>query len=434
MRSFYFITIGLLLFAIGLAFVLAAAATPGSGVRYPIAYGAMVLGVAQVIRGIMLVGEERAEARVTVAEPSRLIRGEILASDYPAEARDAGAEGRVELGYWVDECGQVQQAEVIGSSGCPVLDAAARSLLEHRYIYQPALNGLGEPIAHYRTAAIDWVLEANEDAEEPAELAATSPDRSVPVAAPEEDRPSTRQEYGAGDVDEFAVDADGLNRWDRKWLERDLAKPWSELIWSIRQCEPREPFGLALLQRAYDRWANDPSLDANELDDCRVRLAQALAAVARDDEALELLRVALADREGGKVTKGDTRSLIVLRIAEIEAKIGDPADAIQTVRRALAIQPERHFFYNDRARGYQLLARLLSETGDDAEARVAGQMAEAWYKLASARLLTFRDAPGEGLENAQAARQMMIAAVGNGHGDLRFADRAISEAAADMGS
>lgn len=239
---------------------------------------------------------------------------------------------------------------------------------------------------------------------------------------------------GDDEEDEFAVDSDGLNRWGRKSLDEALAKPWSELIWTIRQCDPQRPFGLNLLQRAYAIWRNDPSVNIEEYDECRVMLARALAVVGRDVEALELLQLAIAARENGTVTKGEPPSLILLRIAQSQARVESPVMAVETVRRALAAQPDRHFFYNDRARAYGLLAKLLGEVGDDDEAQIAGAMDAAWSKLASASALTMRDAPEAGLSDAQAAREMMIAAVGNAHGDLGFADHAISDASADLGA
>lgn len=48
---------------------------------------------------------------------------------YPAAARAAGQEGRVAVRFTVDRTGRVLSAQVAASSGSPVLDDAARSLL-----------------------------------------------------------------------------------------------------------------------------------------------------------------------------------------------------------------------------------------------------------------------------------------------------------------
>ncbi len=193
MRSISHIAIGLIVFLIGLAVTLAATGPAGSGTRYPFAYGALAGGLVLLIRGFLLSREEREEARVTLSKPSRLIRGEILSSDYPAEALDAGTEGRVELGYVVDENGQVCDVEIVRSSGSQILDEASKAILPQRYSYEPALNVLGEPITHYQTCAINWVLAPADEVEEAdkPEFTEAGPGHSVRAPMLEDDLPGT---------------------------------------------------------------------------------------------------------------------------------------------------------------------------------------------------------------------------------------------------
>lgn len=215
---------------------------------------------------------------------------------------------------------------------------------------------------------------------------------------------------------------------DRERLRHALRTPWPELIGSIRCCDPKSRFGLLLLKAAYDKWHEDPSIDSNEFDECRVQLALAVAATGNDLEYLELLHLAAADRENGIVVKGEPLSLILLRIAEAEARCNRLPIAIDTVRRAIALQPDRHFFYKDRARAYSLLGVLLGQTGDDAEAKMAKGMARAWAGLATAAGHIIRDDPESGLSHARAARKAMMSAGGSTHGDLEFAERDIASA------
>lgn len=227
---------------------------------------------------------------------------------------------------------------------------------------------------------------------------------------------------------EPAIKDHGLSDPDRERLRHALRMPWPELIGSIRCCDPKSRFALLLLNAAYDKWHEDPSIDSGEFDECRVRLAQAVAAAGNDRESLELLRLAAADRENGIVVKGEPLSLILLRIAEGEARCNRLTIAIDTVRRAIALQPGRHFFYKDRARAYSLLGELLGQTGDDAEAKMAKGMARAWTRLDSAAGYIMRDDPEGGLKDARAARKAMRSAGGSTHGDLEFAERGIASA------
>ncbi len=231
---------------------------------------------------------------------------------------------------------------------------------------------------------------------------------------------------------EPTIEDNGSSDPNREQLRHALRKPWPELIGSIRCCDPRSRFGLLLLKAAYEKWHEDPSINSHEFDECRVQLAQAVAAAGNDREALELLRLAAANRENGIVVKGEPLSLILLRIAEAEARCDRFTIAIDTVRRAIALQPERHFFYKDRARAYSLLGELLEQTGDDAEAKMAKGMARAWTRLDSAARYIMRDDPEGGLRHAIAARKAMMSAGGSTHGDLEFAEREVASASPSL--
>jgi len=54
--------------------------------------------------------------------------------DYPEEARDKNVEGIVELVALVDTTGSVEEIQIVGGSGEPMLEhAAAKAILQCRY-------------------------------------------------------------------------------------------------------------------------------------------------------------------------------------------------------------------------------------------------------------------------------------------------------------
>lgn len=82
----------------------------------------------------------------------------ISQDDYPAAARQAGAEGPVGIRLRVSELGRVTGCEVTTSSGNTDLDAAACRLMTQRGRFDPARNGKGDPIAANFDTTVRWVL------------------------------------------------------------------------------------------------------------------------------------------------------------------------------------------------------------------------------------------------------------------------------------
>lgn len=86
---------------------------------------------------------------------ARLIRH--TAPHYPAEARREGQEGLVRLRLAVGTDGRVKTAEVVASSGFPLLDAAALAAVRE-WRYEPARED-GRPVAEERRVAVEFQLE-----------------------------------------------------------------------------------------------------------------------------------------------------------------------------------------------------------------------------------------------------------------------------------
>lgn len=80
--------------------------------------------------------------------------------DYPAVARQARAQGSVEVALIVGPSGRITGCTVARSSRSPALDAATCNILRSRARYTPALNADGQPISGRDRARIDWRLPA----------------------------------------------------------------------------------------------------------------------------------------------------------------------------------------------------------------------------------------------------------------------------------
>ncbi|MEA3012286.1 MAG: periplasmic protein TonB [Sphingomonadales bacterium] len=152
------IAIGALIFCIGLGVTVATFSAAQGGGTYVVAYGAIIAGAFQIVRGISLLGDEKAEAEVEVAVPAKFVEGAITEDDYPAAALRGDAEGRVTVGYFVDEQGSVTYPSIVQSSGHSALDQATVRILSDRFVFSPALNALGNPIAQYQETSVNWRL------------------------------------------------------------------------------------------------------------------------------------------------------------------------------------------------------------------------------------------------------------------------------------
>lgn len=75
------------------------------------------------------------------------IAGEITPRDYPRQLGRAGIGGRVGLLFSVGVNGRVTRCVVTHSSGVPELDSLTCSLIRQRFVFRPATDRFGRPVA-----------------------------------------------------------------------------------------------------------------------------------------------------------------------------------------------------------------------------------------------------------------------------------------------
>jgi protein TonB len=75
---------------------------------------------------------------------------------YPHADVQAGHQGKVKLGFLVDENGRVKESKVMASSGFATLDEAARSALA-QCSFQPALKN-GKAVQQWAKVQYVWTL------------------------------------------------------------------------------------------------------------------------------------------------------------------------------------------------------------------------------------------------------------------------------------
>lgn len=80
----------------------------------------------------------------------------ITADDYPAAAIATSAEGKTMTLLKIGVDGSVQECRTLQSSGHPLLDQAACSLLATRGRYRPAIGHDRKPIGSHVTRLVDW--------------------------------------------------------------------------------------------------------------------------------------------------------------------------------------------------------------------------------------------------------------------------------------
>jgi protein TonB len=69
----------------------------------------------------------------------------VSRDDYPAAARDSGAEGTVRFRLTIDPAGRVIGCDIKSSSGSAVLDMATCNLMRRRARFTPAIDSNGNP-------------------------------------------------------------------------------------------------------------------------------------------------------------------------------------------------------------------------------------------------------------------------------------------------
>lgn len=256
-----------------------------------------------------------------------------------------------------------------------------------------------------------------------------------PIASGDDGPGADTATSGGVGVDVEHHDTDGswdLSEDDRAELESVLAQPTSELIWSVRQSDFRSRYGLALMRRVYPRIRVEQPENVRLVDECRVALAEALAADGQADEALDLLHqsVSLRERHDGHFTV--PLSLLLIRTAECEAASGRREIAITTMRRALDVQHSGHFFYGDRARAYRCLSVWLRDAGDEGEAAALDTLEAGWHELSRAAYSVMRDDPVGGFHMGTAALRALESVLPAGHPDVVCAAALVAGARFDL--
>mgnify|MGYP002778682373 CR=1 FL=1 len=95
--------------------------------------------------------------------PPRRIAGRLRDSDYPREAVDERASGRVGVRYMVDIDGRVPRCQVTRSSGSPALDATTCRLIMQRYRFRPGYDARGRPFVSTIVENAIWIMEDEEE-------------------------------------------------------------------------------------------------------------------------------------------------------------------------------------------------------------------------------------------------------------------------------
>lgn len=104
---------------------------------------------------------------------ARLLGGRIRNSDYPREARQAGAEGTVFVRFAVRPDGRVGGCSVTRSSGHPALDATTCRLIQKRFRYEPARDADGRRVPDVMQGRqVWWVERDGRDGDGPTETSA----------------------------------------------------------------------------------------------------------------------------------------------------------------------------------------------------------------------------------------------------------------------
>lgn len=97
------------------------------------------------------------EAKIAV--PAERLAGDawITSADYPKKARRAGKGGVSFVVWTVDAVGTVGGCRTVLSSGTPILDQTACTLIEQRGRYRPARDAAGAAIASHDAEAVFWL-------------------------------------------------------------------------------------------------------------------------------------------------------------------------------------------------------------------------------------------------------------------------------------
>jgi len=82
----------------------------------------------------------------------------VVNSDYPPDAKRAGAQGTSNVRWTIDTDGVARNCIVIQSAGFASLDQKACAMVELRVRYRPALDAQGKPVAVFASRRFVWGL------------------------------------------------------------------------------------------------------------------------------------------------------------------------------------------------------------------------------------------------------------------------------------
>jgi TonB family protein len=82
---------------------------------------------------------------------------QVTADDYPVTSRRLEEEGIANIAFVIDEMGKVNRCYILKTSGKPMLDDAACTLVKTRWLYKPATED-GKPVPAAMTANIAFTL------------------------------------------------------------------------------------------------------------------------------------------------------------------------------------------------------------------------------------------------------------------------------------
>lgn len=162
---------GLIMLAGIVVTVVSMGAAQGGG-TYIVAWGAILFGGIQLVRGLMAAGDDEEDGQYyeepapaaahfmpAVTLPVR-VSGSVTDADYPATALEAGREGEVIVSFLVDQEGLPRRPEIVTSSGDSALDDAACQVIERSFRYQIPRDADGNPTLTTEIERIVWQLPA----------------------------------------------------------------------------------------------------------------------------------------------------------------------------------------------------------------------------------------------------------------------------------
>ena len=90
--------------------------------------------------------------------PIQLAQSFISTTDYPAEARRRGEQGRAEFEVDISPEGRVVGCRITRSSGSESLDRATCDIMRERARFRPARDSAGNPVPDVFRSGINWRL------------------------------------------------------------------------------------------------------------------------------------------------------------------------------------------------------------------------------------------------------------------------------------